>query len=91
MATALGMAAGFVASLVYLRTRLGGGLPPATVARVAASAAAAVVVARLLPVHGKLLGLASIAVIGLVYLAMLVLLREFTAEDKAKIRRILRR
>ena len=66
-ATSLGMAAGFVASLVYLRVRLGGGLPPATVARVAASLAAAVVVGRFLPAHGKILGLATIAVVGVVY------------------------
>jgi stage V sporulation protein B len=90
-ATSLGMAAGFVASLVYLRARFGAGLPLATVARVAASAAAAILVARFLPGHGKILGLAAIAVVGLVYLVGLVLLGEFTAEDKAKIRRILRR
>ncbi|MDB4980150.1 MAG: virulence factor family protein [Myxococcales bacterium] len=90
-ATSLGMAAGFVASLAYLRARLGAGLPVLTVARVAASAAAAVLVGRFLPGHGKILGLAAIVVVGLVYLVGLVLLGEFTAEDKAKIRRILRR
>jgi stage V sporulation protein B len=89
--TSLGMAAGFVASLVYLRVRLGGGLPPATVARVAASLAAATVVGRFLPAHGKVLGLATIAVVGVVYLAGLAALGELGPEDKAKIRRILRR
>jgi stage V sporulation protein B len=90
-ATSLGMAAGFAASLAYLRARLGAGLPLPTVARVGASAAAAVLVGRVLPTHGKILGLASIAVVGIVYLALLVVLGEFTAEDKAKMRRILRR
>jgi stage V sporulation protein B len=90
-ATSLGMAAGFVASLVYLRTRLGGGLPLATVARVAAAAAAAVLVGRFLPSHGKVLGLATIAVVGIVYAALLIGLREFGPDDKAKLRRILRR
>ena len=90
-ATSLGMAAGFLASLLYLRARLGGGLPAPTVARVAASLAAAAVVGRLLPGHGKLLGLGAIAVVGLVYVGALVALGELGAEDRAKLRRILRR
>lgn len=90
-ATSLGMAAGFLSSLIYLRTRLGGGLPLATVARVAASACAAVVVARFLPAHGKIMGLAAIAAVGIVYVVVLVALGEFGADDKAKVRRILRR
>lgn len=90
-ATSLGMAAGFVASLVYLRARFGGGLPLATVARVAASAAAAVLVGRFFPGHGKIMGLAAIAAVGIVYAVVLVALGEFGAEDKAKLRRILRR
>jgi O-antigen/teichoic acid export membrane protein len=90
-ATSLGMAVGLVGALVILRVRLGGGLPAATVARVAVSLAAAVVVGRFLPVHGKILGLATIALVVLVYLAGLVALGELGADDKAKIRRILRR
>ena len=85
------MASGFVASLVYLRARLGGGLPSKTVGRVAEGIVAAGLVGRFLPAHGKILGLAVIAVVGLVYLLALVALGEFGAEDKAKIRRILRR
>jgi O-antigen/teichoic acid export membrane protein len=90
-ATSLGMAAGFVVSLVYLRARMGGGLPLATVARVGAALAAATLLGRVLPAHGKVLGLASIAAVGIVYLGVLVALREFGPEDKAKLRRILRR
>jgi O-antigen/teichoic acid export membrane protein len=90
-ATSLGMASGFLASLVYLRVRVGGGLPPATVARVAVSLAGAAVVGHFLPAHGKILGLATIAVVGIVYLVGLVAFGEFGAEDKAKLRRILRR
>ncbi len=89
--TSLGMAAGFLASLLYLRTRLGGGLPAPTVARVAASLAIATVVGRFLPGHGKILGLGAIAVVGLVYLGALVVLGELGAADRAKLRRILRR
>ena len=90
-ATSLGMASGFVASLVYLRARLGGGLPATTVGRVLAALAAAVLVGRLLPAHGKVLGLATIAAVGLVYLGVIVALGELGPEDKAKVRRILRR
>jgi len=90
-ATSLGMAAGFVASLVYLRASLGGGLPLATVARVGAGVAAATLVGRFLPAHGKILGLVAIAAVGIVYMVTLVVLGEFGAEDKAKLRRILRR
>lgn len=90
-ATSLGMAAGFVASLIYLRAQFGGSLPIKSVARVAASAGAAVLVARFLPAHGKIMGLASIVAVGIIYAVVLVALGEFGAEDKAKLRRILRR
>jgi len=89
--TALGMGAGFVASVVYLRSRLGGGLPPLTVVRVGASALAAALVGRFAPGHGKLIGLCIIAAVGVVYLAGLVLTGELGAQDRAKLMRILRR
>jgi O-antigen/teichoic acid export membrane protein len=90
-ATSLGMVVGLVGSLVVLRVQLGGNMPLATVARVGASLATSVLVARVLPMHGKLLGLVAIALVSVVFLAGLVVLGEFTAEDKAKVRRILRR
>jgi O-antigen/teichoic acid export membrane protein len=90
-ATSLGMVTGLVGSLVVLSARLGGGLPVATVARVAVSLAAAVLVGRFLPAHGKILGLATIAAVVIVYVVCLLALGELTAEDKAKVRRILRR
>jgi O-antigen/teichoic acid export membrane protein len=90
-ATSIGMVVGFVSALVYLRATLGGSLPGATVVRVGASAAAAVAVGHFLPAHGKVLGLATIALVGIIYVAGLVVLGEFGAEDKAKFRRILRR
>ena len=74
-----------------MRATLGGSLPGATVVRVGASAAAAVAVGHFLPAHGKILGLATIALVGVIYIAGLVVLGEFGAEDKAKFRRILRR
>jgi stage V sporulation protein B len=89
--TSLGMAAGFAASLVYLRVRLGGAMPLPTVLRVGAGVGAAVLVGRFLPAHGKILGLLTIAAVGIVYLGVLVVTGEFGAEDRAKLRRILRR
>jgi hypothetical protein len=85
------MAVGFVASLVYLRARLGGNPPLATVLRVGAAALAAVLVGRFLPVHGKILGLLTIALVGIVYLGVLVAAGEFGAADRAKFARVLRR
>jgi O-antigen/teichoic acid export membrane protein len=90
-ATSLGMAAGFVVSLVYLRVRLGGGAPASTVLRVAVAAAAALLVGRFLPAHGRVLGLVAVAAVAVVYLAVLVALGEFTAADRAKFRRVLLR
>jgi O-antigen/teichoic acid export membrane protein len=90
-ATSLGMAVGFVASLVYLRARFGGNPPLGTVARVAAGAGAAVLVGRFLPAHGKILGLVTIAVVGVVYLGVLVATGEFGPADRAKFARVLRR
>jgi hypothetical protein len=90
-ATSLGMASGFVASLVYLRASLGGGLPLATVVRVGVALAASALLGHFLPAQGKVLGLACIAAVGIVYIVALVVLREFGEADKAKLRRILRR
>jgi len=88
---AIGMATGFLGSVVYLRARLGGGLPAATVLRVGASAAAAALVGRFVPGHGKVAGLAAIAAVGVVYVAGLLVTREIGAQDRAKLGRILRR
>jgi stage V sporulation protein B len=90
-ATSLGMASGLVAAIIYLRSQLGGGPPAATVLRVGASAALAVIVGRFVPAHGRILGLAAIAAIGLAYLAGLLATGELGAQDRAKVARILRR
>jgi O-antigen/teichoic acid export membrane protein len=91
IATSLGMAAGFVAAVIYLRSRLGGGPPPATALRVGVSAAVAALAGRIIPAHGKLLGLVAIGAVAAVYLLGLVLTGELGAADRAKLTRILRR
>jgi stage V sporulation protein B len=90
-ATALGMAAGFVASVVYVRARLGGTPPVATVLRVAVSMTAAIVAAYFVPGHGKILGLAATAVAAIVYAVALVVTGEIGPEDRAKFARVIRR
>jgi stage V sporulation protein B len=90
-ATALGMAAGFVAAVVYIRARLGGTPPLATVARVVVAMVAATVAAHLVPGHGKVLGLAATAVAGIVYVAALLITGELGPTDRAKFARVVRR
>jgi len=90
-ATALGMVAGFVASVVYVRATLGGTPPAATVARVALAVVAGLAVGRFLPGHGKIVGLAATALAGVAYLAVLLATGELGAADRAKLLRMLRR
>src|SRR4029077_14549803 len=82
--TALATATGLVAALVVLRAHFGAGPPPATVARGALAMAGAVVAARLVPGHGKIVGLAVMALAGIAYVAVLAVTREFGPEDRAK-------
>jgi O-antigen/teichoic acid export membrane protein len=87
-ATAAATMAGLVAAMVVLRARLGGMPPVATVARVALALAGALLAARLVPGHGKVVGFAVIALTGITYVAVLVITREFGAEDRAKFARV---
>ena len=91
LATALGMAAGFAAALVYLRQRFAASPPLASVLRVAAAAALAIAVGRFLPGQGKIVALAALAAAGLVFLGALIALGEFGPQDRAKFRKIIGR
>ena len=55
------------------------------------NAAVAAAVGHFLPAHGKFLGLAAIAAVGVIYLGALLLTGELGAADRAKFARILRR
>ena len=90
-ATAVATASGLAVALVVLRTGLGGMPPLATIARVALALAGAVVAARFVPGHGKLLGFAVMAMVGIAYVAILVVTREFGPEDRAKFAKVFRR
>jgi O-antigen/teichoic acid export membrane protein len=88
---ATGMAFGFLLSLTYVRVRLGGSIPLATVGRVAVAVGASVLVGRVLPGQGRVVGLAITAVVVVVYAVVLVALREFGPNDRAKLAKIVRR
>jgi hypothetical protein len=90
-ATAIATATGLVAALVVLRARLGGMPPVATMARVGLALAVAVIAARLVPGHGKLLAFGVMALVGIAYVAVLVVTREFGPEDRAKFAKVFRR
>jgi len=91
IAASTGMVLGFAASVIYVKVRLGGNAPLASVIRVAVAVALAVAVGHFVPVRGKALGLAVTVLVTLIYAATLVALGEFGPEDRAKVRRILRR
>ena len=90
-AASLGMALGFVSSVLYIRTQLGGSAPLASILRIAGAAAVAIVVGRLLPGGGKIVGLAITALVAVIYLGVLIALREFGPADQAKFKKVLRR
>jgi O-antigen/teichoic acid export membrane protein len=89
IAASLGMALGLVASVVFIRVRMGGSAPPSTLGRILVAGTAAVLVGRALPAGGKLMGLAVTALVTVVYLGGLILLREFGPTDRAKFRKVL--
>ena len=76
---------------MVLRARLGGMPPLATMARVALALAGAFVAARLVPGHGKMVGFAVMALVGIAYVAVLVVTREFGPEDRAKFAKVFKR
>jgi hypothetical protein len=65
--------------------------PAATMARVALALAGAVIAARLVPGHGKVVGIAVVALVGIAYLAILIVTREFGPEDRAKFAKVFKR
>jgi stage V sporulation protein B len=96
-AQSLAFVVGFALVGVTLRRLFGAFLPGATALRVAVAAAVAWGVGRFLPVAkgGKLVvtaiaGVECLVVLAL-FLVVLAVLKEFTAEDRAKVRKVLRR
>lgn len=93
--TALGTLFGCLVGLVlvgaYVRRTFGAFLSLTTAARVAACGVGAAAVGAWVPWPGKVGTLAGAAVVGLIYVALLVVTREVTPSEVARIRRVLRR
>jgi O-antigen/teichoic acid export membrane protein len=90
-ATALGMASGLAAALLYLRREFKAGPPLPSVLRVATSAGVALLFARFFPGQGKIVTLLVLALTAVVFLGVLIALREFGPQDRAKLGKILGR
>ncbi len=98
--TSIAMAAGAAGCAAFVRTRYGALVSPLTIARVAAAAAAVYAISLVLPSDEFFRGLgagglvikaavaAEFAVLGLVYLALLVVLREIGSDEWRLARRI---
>ena len=91
LAAALGMVLGFVLSVVYIRLRLGGSAPLRTVGRVAVAVVGAVLLGRVLPGQGRIVGLGITLLVAGLYFGILVVLGELSPGDRAKFGKIIRR
>lgn len=101
LVTSGAMAIGALASGWALRRELGAFLPVVSVVRVAIATVAAIAVGRerlaeraigaVLPIHGKLMTLIGAVVVGVVFLAVLVITRELGRRDLEAIKAVRRR
>jgi O-antigen/teichoic acid export membrane protein len=91
LAAALGMVLGFVLSVAYIRLRLGGSAPLRTVGRVAVAVVGAVLLGRVLPGQGRIVGLGITLLVAALYFGILVVLGELSPGDRAKFGKIIRR
>ena len=91
LATALGMGAGFLASIAYLIRSFGAAVPLATVGRTVLALAVGTGVAQVMPGTGRLMGFVCVAVAVLAFGATLILARELGPQDRQKLDRLLRR
>lgn len=82
------MVLGAIACGVALYRRFGAFLPLATVVRVGLAVAIAMVIGRVLPLHGKLMTLVEAAVVFVAFLGALVATRELGARDLAAIKAV---
>lgn len=90
-ATAGAMLLGAVVGGVVLKKKLGAFLPLASLVRVVIAAVAAMGVGRVLPFTSPLGTLIEAAAVGVTFLAVLVVLREFGKDDLAALSRVVKR
>lgn len=91
ISTAAGMGAGFLVAMAYLKRSFGGAVPLGTVLRTTLGLALGASAAQLMPQGGRVMGLAAVAVVVLVFLATLLLAQELGPEDRARFARLARR
>jgi stage V sporulation protein B len=89
--TAGAMVVGAVVASWQLRRHFGATMPLASLARIAIATVAALAVGRGLPLHGKLLTLVEAAIVGLVFLGVLVVTRELGKRDLDAIKAVRRK
>lgn len=85
------MVIGAIVSGVVLRGRLGAFLPITSIVRIAIATGVALVVGRFLPLHGKLLTLVGAVIVGVTFIATLVITRELGARDLEAIKAVRRK
>lgn len=91
LATSIALACAVLAGCLAVYRHAGALVAPLSAARVAVAFVATAAVARVLPVHGKVMTLVAAAALGVVYLATLVVTRELGGDDVAVIKRVLGR
>ncbi|MCA9527143.1 MAG: oligosaccharide flippase family protein [Myxococcales bacterium] len=89
--TLIAFAGGLLMGLAVLWRRYGAPVPIGTAVRVLGLGAALVVAGRFMPPTGKIVALGVAVAVGIAFLVGLVVTREFGAEDKARLKRVLRR
>lgn len=89
--TLIAFSVGLIAGLALLWRHYGPPAPLATTVRVFSIGALLVIAGHLLPPLGRVASLAVAIAVGLTFIAALVITREFGAEDKARLLRIVRR
>ena len=90
-AVALGLLGGLVLSGIAVRVHVGALVDPLPVIRIGAALAIAATAGSCLPPGGKALTLVYAAIVGIVYLVVLVVSREISSDDLALVKRVLGR
>ncbi len=86
--TGAAMVVGAIISGWQLWRQFGAFLPAASLVRVAIATAAAIAVGRFLPLHGKLMTLVKAGIVGITFLAVLVVTRELGKRDLQAIKAV---
>jgi stage V sporulation protein B len=90
-ATTAGIALATLAAAVLVKRTAGAVVAPLSLLRVVGATAVAIAVARFLPSPGKVMTIAYAALVGAIYLALLLVTRELGREDVANVRAIVSR